>query len=79
MAITFALSAVEPDREPLDDASLAGNLKAYGVNRVVAADAGDARLVSALPLNGLVVAMHVACTRHRPLTLTPDAVWLCIA
>lgn len=76
--ITFDVSDVTLDRELLAASSLAHQLDARGVRNVLAATT-NAELVEASPLNAFVMAMHVAYTRHRPLTLTPDAVWLAIA
>jgi len=79
MAIAFDVTSVEPDRDPLVEVAVAGALEARGLRNLVACDADGALLVDALPLNGLVMALHLAYTRHRPLRLRPDDVWLCIA
>lgn len=79
MAVTFDLTAVEPDHHALGASSLQEALAARGLRGVLAGDGAGAELVDALPLNGFVMAMHLAYTRHRPLVLSPDAVWLCIA
>ena len=79
MGFTFELSKVDPDPDALGASSLAQQLEARGLRDVVAADCSEPALADALSLNGFVMAMHVAYTRHRPLTLSPDAVWLCIA
>jgi hypothetical protein len=79
MSITFDVSEVEPDPSPLGPADLGRAFAARGVRGVLAADAGDHELVDALPLHGLAMALHLAYQRHRPLTLSPDDVWLCIA
>lgn len=79
MGFTFELSKVDPDPDALGASSLAQQLDARGLREVVVADCSEPTLADALSLNGFVMAMHVAYTRHRPLTISPDAVWLCIA
>jgi hypothetical protein len=39
---------------------------------------GDDILKSAIPIHGFVAAIHEAYSDHRPLTITPDQVWLVI-
>lgn len=79
--ITFVVSDVARDAEPLAIEPIEHALDARGVRRHVAlATNTDAReLVSALPLHGLLSAVHLAYTRHRPLRLSADDLWLCIA
>jgi hypothetical protein len=70
--ITFAVDAVNPVREPLDAiAPLSGRMLASSLR------AGEG--VRACRTHPLVEAVHVAFSEHRPLLLTPDAVWLTLA
>lgn len=79
MSITFDVSEVEPDPLPLSSSDLTRELTARGIRDPVSAASGEHELVEALPLHGLAMALHLAYQRHRPLTLSPDDVWLCIA
>ncbi len=79
MGHTFELTEVDPDDQPLGTTTLAQELTARGLRDVLVADCSEPALAEALSLNSFVMAMHVAYTRHRPLTVSPDAVWLCIA
>ena len=78
MAITFTLGDVEKDTQPLEGRALVAEIEARGVRGALAFEA-DGPLVAAPSLHGLVMAMHVAFAQHRPLVLSPDHVWLCVA
>jgi len=75
---TFEVSAVSPDRAPLEPLELAAALSARGLRGIVAASAGDRALVQTTPLHGFAMALHAAYDRHRPLAFGPDEVWLCV-
>ncbi len=62
--VTFELSRVSPDATPLVAAALGPSLDARGLRRVVAASAPD-ELVEALPLHGLLMALHLAYSGHQ--------------
>lgn len=79
MTHSFALTEVAPDPNPLVSMAPSAALELRGVRGAIALDAGTCDLVETLPLNGFLMAVHTAYTRHRALTLSPDAVWLCIA
>lgn len=80
--ITFDVDEVVPvlDRKPAVNLALDTMLEAQvlatseGVDRCVA----PAVLAASGGMNGLVVTVHTAFAEHRPLTLSPDAVWLAI-
>ncbi len=42
-------------------------------------EGADGKLITNVPCHPFVGAVHVAFDEHRPLELSPDAVWLCIA
>src|SRR4051794_34389837 len=78
MAITFAVSAVEPTSRPpvLDWRKSMGAL----LKRKVEGLSTCARpLVGATDQNALAMAVHDAFYGHFPLVLTPDAVWFTLA
>jgi hypothetical protein len=78
MPVTFSLAQLEADSRPLAPRELSVELEARGVRGALAGET-DGPLVEALSLHGLVMAFHLAFTRHRPLVLSPDSVWLCVA
>lgn len=59
--------------------SATSRLAALGWKATEAHRIGAAELVDGLPVHPLALAVHLAFAQHRPLVLTPDAVWLCIA
>ena len=77
--ITFAVSDVPVARDrkaPLDrQATLAKLLH----QPVEALSEGAGRLVHASDANAFAEAVQIAFIEHRPLVLSPDAVWLCLA
>lgn len=80
--ITFDVDEVTPvlDRKPFVKLALDTMLEAKvlatsdGVDRCVA----PAVLAAYGGMNGLVVTVHTSFGEHRPLTLSPDAIWLAI-
>lgn len=79
MSITFPVSDVEvasTRKQPLDREA---TLKTLLHQPVEALYEGTGRLVHCSDANALVEAVQLAFIEHRPLTLSPDAVWLCIA
>ncbi len=80
--ITFDVDEVTPvlDRKPAVKLALDTMLEAQvlatseGVDRCIA----PAVLAAYGGMNGLVVTVHTAFGEHRPLTLSPDALWLAI-
>lgn len=78
--ITFPVDAVEPapcDAMPTVDlkTSIEGLLGGY----IEACDSRTARSLPSWGLNALLDAAHTAFHEHRPLVLSPDAIWLTIA
>jgi len=77
--VTFRVSGMEMETSTLPLTSAAARLGALGWKSPEAHRIGAAELVDSLPVHPLVLAAHLAFAEHRPLVLTPDAVWLCIA
>jgi hypothetical protein len=79
MTTTFAVCDVPLARgpkEPLDwSTSVASLLRAP----VEAISTSDRRLVACTDAHPLALAAHDAFYEHRPLALSPDAIWFCIA
>jgi hypothetical protein len=76
---TFEVSDVKEPRsrmEPLDRDHV---LRGLFQQPIEALYHSDATLVACDNGNQLALAVHEAFFQHRPLVLTPDAVWLCIA
>jgi hypothetical protein len=59
--------------------SATSRLAALGWKATEAHRIGATELVNGLLVHPLALAVHLAFAQHRPLVLTPDAVWLCIA
>lgn len=79
VSITFPVSDVEvatTRKKPLDREA---TLRKLLHQPVEASYEGTGRLVLCSDANALVEAAKLAFIEHRPLTLSPDAVWLCIA
>jgi hypothetical protein len=75
MAFTFAVDDVEPACEPAATVTLAEHVGAHlhlGVD-------GSVRVLPTHGVHPLMAAVHHAFADHRPLVLSPDAVWLTIA
>jgi hypothetical protein len=76
--VTFQVSDVACERTRLPTSATASQLAKLGWRP-------DAYCIAAPELIGnpavhpLALAVHLAFAQHRPLVLTPDAVWLCIA
>lgn len=77
-SISVALAPLTPDSEALATTTAESLFEARGIRRIVASSVAP-DLVECLPLNGLLMALHVAYTRHRALTLSPDDIWNAIA
>jgi hypothetical protein len=79
MAITFRVDDVEPVRTPLPSVALETAVaEAVGVALVHVSH--EAALVDqARDLHPMIQAVHLAFAEHRPLTLSPDHVWLTLA
>lgn len=90
--ITFAVSQVERAGNPLPEVDAREAVEALGGGPVEAwwhpawplarawTETYDAEMQPiGLPFHPFVAAVHAAFDQHRPLELSPDAVWLCIA
>jgi len=78
MAFTFQVCDVVRATRPLAEVPLERAVQALLGTPVEACGAGVDSLVSA-PQNAFLAAAWCAYAEHRPLVLTPDAVWLCLA
>lgn len=78
MGTTFKLDDLEPPRSCLPELSLAEALASL-TGGPVEACGGDVAQLHAVRQNALLTAVWRAFAQHRPLVLSPDAVWLCIA
>src|SRR5262245_7335943 len=79
MATTFAVDRVEAVRDRAPECEALEALAAFTDRPVLAFD-GPTRPVLAGPgCHPFARAVHVAFSEHRPLVLSPDAVWLTIA
>lgn len=76
MSITFQVSSVERARTPLAIPAAEAPLQLQG--RPMEAMGASAPFLPSSE-HGLLHAVHLAYAEHRPLALSPDAVWLCIA
>ncbi len=79
MSITFAVSNVEVARDRKQPLDREATLKKLLHQPVEAFYPGTGRLVLCSDANALVEAVQLAFIEHRPLSLSPDSVWLCIA
>ncbi|HEY1016851.1 MAG TPA: DUF4419 domain-containing protein [Herpetosiphonaceae bacterium] len=79
-AIEFEVDAVEPCSEPLPASPVRARLEALVGSRLVALSHDPACAeIRETARHPLVSAVHLAFSQHRPLTLSPDAIWLTIA
>jgi len=76
--VTFRVSDVAYETSRLSLTSAASRLGQLGWKNPEAQHVGATELVDGPPVHPLVLAVHLAFAEHRPLVLTPDAVWLCI-
>lgn len=74
MSITFAVDDVEPAASPLLTRDLAAQVGPH-----LALGAAPCALVETPDVHPLLGAVHLAFAEHRPLALSPDAIWLTIA
>lgn len=73
---TFAVSEVTPAAQPLPVMAYQKAVEEFLFGPVEACSAAAAPLVARVRSHPLVGAVHAAFTTHRPLCLTPDAIWL---
>lgn len=79
MSRTFAVSKVElatKSRPALDRAKVLGSLLKCRVEQMWTS---TARLVACTDVHPLVQMAHDAFYEHRPIVLSPDAIWFCLA
>jgi hypothetical protein len=76
--VTFRVSPVEQVGDPLELIEPAAHVAALGY-RAEAFRIAAERLVKGPLVHPLALAVDLAFRLHRPLVITPDAVWLCLA
>lgn len=76
MAITFRVDDVEPAREPPATRTLREHL---GDDVLAFGGDPELRVLATKGTHPLLGAVHQAFAEHRPLVLSPDAIWLTIA
>jgi hypothetical protein len=77
--ITIPVSPVTPAPEKMDALDRDAKTRSLLAKRVEAIYASDAKLVACDTIHPFVKAAHDAFYEHRPLVLTPDSVWFCLA
>lgn len=77
-SITFRVDDVEPAREQLPEVRAHEALARELGGKPEACWDYTARVVDVQGVHGLMHAIHLAFSQHRPLVLTPDSVWLTI-
>lgn len=77
--VTFAVSDVERPAAPLPVIAADAHVASLGWKAVEARRIAAAEVVVGPLIHPLALAVHLAFETHRPLVLTPDAVWLCLA
>lgn len=79
--VTFVVADVKPERSRLPAVGAARCVASLGWRQPEAMQLGARALVASRgqTVNPLVYAVHLAFAEHRPLVITPDAVWLCLA
>lgn len=77
--ITFRVSDVERVESRLATVDAAARLAELGWRKREAYRIAAAELVAGPLVHPLALAVDLAFREHRPLVLTPDAVWLCLA
>jgi Domain of unknown function (DUF4419) len=78
--LRFAVDDVTPSNEVLATSDCLAAMQAKLARKIVASPVTGRQVVAATTecSNPLVGAMHLAFSRHLPLTLSPDAIWLTI-
>jgi len=79
MGRTLSVSNVEPAAQRCDPLNRAQALSSLVRSRVEQMWTSDARLVSCTDVHPLVQMAHDAFYEHRPIVLSPDAIWFCLA
>lgn len=88
--VSFPVDLVTPAAEPLLTETLAGSLVQRLQRKILVLPGAEEPVIDAYPrIRGmrtiprrlhhpLIEAIHIAFSQHRPLTLSPDAIWLVI-
>src|SRR5580658_2136668 len=79
MATTFAVCDVALSREPKTKLDWSTSVPRLLGLRVESMSTSQRPLVACIDAHPLALAAHDAFYEHRPLTLSPDAIWFCIA
>ena len=76
---TFAVDEVSPAREPLPECRAHEAIKSLFESEIESCSDYHGKVVSHVYYQPLLAAVYLAFSQHRPLVLSPDAVWLTIA
>lgn len=79
MSRTFTVSRVEPAKGRCVSLGRAQALSSLLQRQIEQTWTSDARLVSCTDVHPLVQMAHDAFYEHRPIALSPDAIWFCLA
>jgi len=79
MPTTFEVDRVQPALEPAPQAPLPEVFQHQVGRPFLACTDVDSSLLTETAYHPLAAAVHCAFAQHRPLVLTPDAVWLTVA
>jgi len=79
MTTTFAVDRVEATRDRAPECDALKALAAFTDRPVLAFDGPTRAVLAGAGCHPFARAVHVAFSKHRPLVLSPDAVWLTIA
>src|SRR4051794_27427598 len=77
--ITFAVDDVTPATEPLKQTKAHDAIRRTSRADVTACSDFHGEVIADVNYHPLLAAVHTAFSQHRPLVLTPDAVWVTIA
>lgn len=77
--VTFAVDKVSPATEPLPECRTHEAVKRMLGGAIESCSDYCGTVVKDVPYQPLLAAVYTAFSRHRPLVLAPDAVWITIA
>src|SRR5690348_2471231 len=77
-AITFAVDEVSPATAPLSESPAHAVVKEMLSGPINSCSDYHSNVVAKVHFQPLLAAVYMAYSQHRPLVLTPDAVWITI-
>src|SRR5262245_30985049 len=77
--VTFAVDEVTPATEPLPECRTHEAVKGMLDSAIESCSDYHGRVITKVRYQPLLAAVYTAFSQHRPLVLTPDAVWITIA